>query len=107
MLEIIQQANNNSRLKPNFNDNICIDIPVHVPGAFEFYTTYTPLPKFTTGPVEKPEPTSTKSYYIDVAPALHVGKTKLPLDAISVISCLSKFMGKYPEDWERHLHCIS
>jgi glycogen debranching enzyme len=94
-------------LKPNFNDNICIDIPVYVPGAFEFYTTYTPLPKFTTGPVEKPQPTSTKSYYIDVAPALHVGKTKLPLDAISVISCLSKFMGKYPEDWERHLHGIS
>lgn len=104
---MLQGANINFRLKPNFNDNICIDIPVHVPGAFEFYTTYTPLPKFTTSPVEKPEPTSTKSYYIDIAPALHVGKTKLPLDAISVISCLSKFMGKYPEDWERHLHGIS
>ena len=76
-------------------------------GAFEFYTTYTPLPKFTTGPSEKPEPTSTKTYYIDVAPNLHCGKTKIPLDAISVISVLSKFMGKYPEDWERHLHGIS
>jgi glycogen debranching enzyme len=94
-------------LKPNFNDIICIDVPVHQPGAFEFFTTYTPLPKFTTGPVEKPEPTRTKSFYIDVAPALHVGKSKLPLDALSVISCLSKFMGKYPEDWDRHLRGIS
>jgi glycogen debranching enzyme len=82
-------------------------VPVYQSGAFEFYTTYTPLPKFTTGPAEKPEPTSTKTYYIDVAPSLHVGKSKLPLDAISVISVLSKFMGKYPEDWERHLHGIS
>jgi glycogen debranching enzyme len=80
---------------------------VYQSGAFEFYTTYTPLPKFTTGPAEKPEPTSTKTYYIDVAPSLHIGKSKLPLDAISVISVLSKFMGKYPEDWERHLHGIS
>jgi len=49
-------------------------VPVYQSGAFEFYTTYTPLPKFTTGPAEKPEPTSTKTYYIDVAPSLHVGK---------------------------------
>jgi glycogen debranching enzyme len=82
-------------------------VPVYQSGAYEFYTTYTPLPKFTTGPVEKPEPTCTKTYYIDVAPSLHIGKSKLPLDAISVISVLSKFMGKYPEDWERHLHGIS
>lgn len=82
-------------------------MPVCQAGAFEFYITYTPLPKFTTAPIDKPEPTSTKKYYIDVAPRLQLGKAKLPLDAISVISCLSKFMGKYPEDWDRHLHGIS
>ncbi|KAM0721639.1 hypothetical protein Q7P37_002564 [Cladosporium fusiforme] len=95
------------KLKPNFNDIINIDVPVYQAGAFEFYITYCPLPKFTTAPIEKPESTSTKKYYIDVAPRLQLGKSKLPLDAISVISCLSKFMGKYPEDWDRHLHGIS
>lgn len=82
-------------------------MPVHQAGAFEFYTTYTPLPKFTTGQPEVSRPTRTNTHYIDVAPRLHVNKSRLPLDAISVISVLSKFMGKYPEDWDRHLHGIS
>jgi len=31
----------------------------------------------------------------------------LPVSALSVCSVLSKFMGKYPGDWERHLRGIS
>lgn len=31
----------------------------------------------------------------------------LPLPALSIFSVISKFMGKYPQDWERHLGGIS
>ncbi|KAK5173455.1 bifunctional 4-alpha-glucanotransferase/amylo-alpha-1,6-glucosidase [Saxophila tyrrhenica] len=95
------------KLKPSFKDAIKIDIPIYCAGAFSFYCTYTPLPPFTTKKVDPPKPTSTPTFYIDVSPSLHVQKSRVPLDAISCISVLSKFMGKYPDDWERHLHGIS
>ena len=95
------------RLKPSFNDTIKIDVPIYYAGAFSFYCTYTPLPPFTTSKAETPKPTRTKTYYIDVSPSLHIGKQRVPLDSISMISTLSKFMGKYPDDWDRHLHGIS
>jgi glycogen debranching enzyme len=46
-------------------------------------------------------------YYIDVAPRLELENEQLPLEALSVISVISKFMGKYPKDWEKHLRGIS
>ncbi|KAI7358688.1 glycoside hydrolase family 13 protein [Hortaea werneckii] len=96
------------KLEPNFNRNILIDVPVYTAGAYSYYCTYTPLPSFTTSSkVETPKPTRTHTYYIDVAPRLHVQKQRVPLDAVSLISLLSKFMGKYPEDWDRHFHGIS
>lgn len=54
-----------------------------------------------------PKPTNTQTFFIDISPSLHVGKQCVPLDAISIISVLSKFIGKYPDDWDRHLHGIS
>lgn len=96
-----------TRLNPSFNEEIKIDVPVYTAGAFEFYCTYTPLPPFTTDKPEPPKPTRTPSYYIDVAPDLRVDNHHLPLDAISCISVLSKFMGKYPDDFHRHLRGIS
>ncbi|KAH9844424.1 glycoside hydrolase family 133 protein [Teratosphaeria destructans] len=95
------------KLKPSFNDVLKIDIPIYSAGAFTFYTTYTPLPPFSTGKVDVPKPTRTKDFYIDVSPSLHLQKQRVPLDALSIISCQSKFMGKYPDDWDRHLHGIS
>jgi glycogen debranching enzyme len=94
-------------LKPDFNKNIEITIPIHQAGAFAFYFTYTPLPEFAPWPVSIPKPTKTETHYIDVCPRVQLAGAPLPLDAISVISCLSKFMGKYPDDWEKHLHGIS
>ena len=96
-----------ARLKASFNDTIKIDIPIHYAGAFSFYCAYTPLPPFTTGKVDVPKPTQTQTFYIDVSPSLHVKQNRVPLDAISCISVLSKFMGKYPDDWDQHLHGIS
>lgn len=46
-------------------------------------------------------------YYIDVAPRLTLDGQPLPLPALSIFSVISKFMGKYPHDWERHLRGIS
>ncbi|EGP86042.1 glycogen debranching enzyme [Zymoseptoria tritici IPO323] len=95
------------KLVPSFTKSLEIDVPVYCAGAFEFYCSYTPLPPFTTGTPEVPKPTRTKSHYIDVSPKLHVDDSPLPLDSLSVISVLSKFMGSYPEDFNRHLHGIS
>jgi glycogen debranching enzyme len=46
-------------------------------------------------------------YYIDVAPRLTLEGEQLPLAALSIISVISKFMGEYPTDWEKHLRGIS
>ena len=95
------------KLDPTFNETLKIDVPVHCAGAFEFYCTYTPLPAFTTGKSELAAPVKTEIFYIDVCPSLALDNAHLPLDAISIITVLSKSMGKYPEDWHRHLHGIS
>ena len=94
------------RLCPDFNGTLRIDIPICQAGAFAFYTTYTPLPDFSIGKVPVPKPTQTPTHYIDVSPKLSLGNTILPLDSLSIFSVVSKFMGKYPDDWEKHLKGI-
>ncbi|TLS24834.1 hypothetical protein PpBr36_09099 [Pyricularia pennisetigena] len=100
------------KLVPDFNRTIEISIPVHLPGAYAFYTTYAKLPKLeqTAGADSSPSSTDKKKtqlYYIDVAPRLQLDGRPLPLPALSIFSVISKFMGKYPSDWERHLRGIS
>ena len=51
-------------------------------------------------------PTRTPTFYIDVAPKLALGNDPLPLDGLSIFSVISKFMGEYPKDWEKHLKGI-
>ncbi|KAJ5676070.1 Glycogen debranching enzyme [Penicillium macrosclerotiorum] len=94
------------RLKPNFNRNIQIDIPVFNAGAFAYYATFSPLPVFSVEPVLSPEPTKTPLHYIDVSPSLTLRGKDLPLNALSIFSVISKFMGQYPVDWDKHLHGI-
>ena len=95
------------KLQPDFNKTLHIDVPITTAGAFSFYTTYTPLPDLTLESIEAPEPTRTKTYYIDVEPKLKLAGSKLPLDALCVFSVVSKFMGRFPEDWEKHMRGIS
>lgn len=76
-------------------------------GAFAYYTTFTPLPEFSVDPVPTPEPTQTPIHYIDVAPKLTLQGKHLPLNALSIFSVISKFMGEFPVDWDKHLHGIS
>ena len=94
------------RLHPDFSRTLEIDVPITTAGAFAFYTTYSPLPDFSTNTAAAPSATKTPTYYIDVCPNLILNKGPLPLDALSIFSIISKFMGKYPDDWERHLKGI-
>ncbi|KAL8820229.1 MAG: hypothetical protein Q9223_001521 [Gallowayella weberi] len=94
------------RLKPDFNQTLHIDIPIHFAGAFAFYTTYTPLPAFSSIKAALPTPTKTETFYLDVEPRLTVNGTVLPIDSLSIFSVISKLMGQYPKDWERHLRGI-
>lgn len=84
-----------------------IDIPVTQAGAFAFYTAYSPLPEFSASSVNAPQAAKTEKYYIDVSPSLKLGNEVLPLDALSIVSVVSKFMGKFPQDWESHLNGLS
>jgi glycogen debranching enzyme len=82
-------------------------VPICQAGVFDWYTEYTPLPEFSTKDVPTPQPTQTPKYYMDICPRLTLRGEYLPLDAISMCSVLSKFMGKYPQDWDKHLYGIS
>ncbi|KAK4193240.1 glucanotransferase domain of glycogen debranching enzyme-domain-containing protein [Podospora australis] len=101
------------KLVPDFNRTIEISIPVYEAGAYAFYTTYAELPNLsedlvqTNGSSKTPATKKTPVYYIDVAPRLSLDGQPLPLPALSVFSLISKFMGKYPTDWEKHLRGIS
>lgn len=102
-------TNRFSRLNPDFNRTIEISIPIYEAGAFAFYTTYAELPSLSTTSKSDTPSASKKTplYYIDVAPRLSLDSRPLPLSALSVFSVISKFMGKYPSDWEKHLRGIS
>ncbi|KAK8874436.1 glycogen debranching enzyme [Apiospora arundinis] len=99
------------KLVPDFNRTIEISIPIHDAGAFAFYVTYAELPDLSedlgSDKLTKTEKKQTPLYYIDVAPRLSLDGRPLPLPALSIFSVISKFMGKYPTDWERHLRGIS
>lgn len=95
------------RLHPDFNGTLFIDVPIHMSGAFAFYTTFTPLPDFSTSAVASPQPTRTPTYYIDVEPKLTLSDVRLPLDSLSIFSVVSKFMGNYSEDWNKHLKGVA
>lgn len=95
------------KLKPVFNRTLQIDVPITCAGAFSFYTTYSPLPDFSVEPVKAPEPTRTPTHYVDVEPTLTVAGSRLPLDSLSIMSVVSKFMGKFPHDWDKHLRGIA
>ena len=76
-------------------------------GTFAFYITYTPLPPFSTSDAPGSKPTQTPTHYIDVSPKLTLKEEIVPLDALSIFSVVSKFLGKYPYDWEKHLEGVA
>ncbi|KAL5379066.1 hypothetical protein DPSP01_008701 [Paraphaeosphaeria sporulosa] len=95
------------KLDPDFNGTIKHDIPIYEANAYSFYTTYTPLPQWSFTDVAPTKPTRTPTYYIDVCPRLTLHGEQVPIESISLFTCLSKFMGSYPTDWNNHLRGIS
>ncbi|KAF2645816.1 glycogen debranching enzyme [Massarina eburnea CBS 473.64] len=95
------------KLKPNFNGRTEIDIPIYEANAYSFYTTYSPLPQWSFAAAAATTPTQTPTYYVDVCPLLTLHGQQMPVESIIVFSVLSKFMGSYPDDWEKHLRGIS
>jgi glycogen debranching enzyme len=104
---LLESLNWNYSLEPDFNKDIHIDVPITQAGAFAFYTTYSPLPKFSASNLPPAKQEKTSLHYVDVSPSLALRGANLPLDALSIFSVISKFMGKYPTDWDNHLRGIS
>lgn len=95
---------------PDFTRDIEISIPIYLPGPYTYYITYAALPELSEelkNVTAKEEKKQSPFYYIDVAPRLSLDGHPLPLPALSIFSVISKFLGKYPQDWERHLAGIS
>ncbi|KAI9782452.1 MAG: hypothetical protein M1839_004938 [Geoglossum umbratile] len=95
------------KLHPDFTRTLEISIPIHTAGAFAFYTTYTPLPEFSTSTADPPPPTKTQTYYVNVSPRIALNGGALRQDALAIFSVVSKLMGKYPLEWDPHLRGIS
>ncbi|PKS06288.1 hypothetical protein jhhlp_007036 [Lomentospora prolificans] len=100
------------KLNPDFNRTIEVSVPVHQTGAYTYYITYAELPSISesvesndASPGQKVK--KSDLYYIVFAPELTLDGRRLPLDALSIFTVLSKSMGKYPDDWEPHLRSIS
>ena len=82
-----------------------IDVPIVSAGSFSFRIEYKSLPNLNS--TESPEWRCTPLHYIDVSPKLTVGDLVLPLDSLSIMSIVSKFMGPYPGQWEDRLGGIA
>lgn len=96
-----------SRLEPDFTKTIEIDVEIQGSGAFAFYTTFSALPDLAETDTKATKATKTDLFYIDVAPHLSLDGQQMPMAALSIFSLISKFMGNYPTDWQKHLKGIS
>ncbi|KAI9827614.1 MAG: hypothetical protein M1826_006276 [Phylliscum demangeonii] len=94
------------KLHPDFNRNIEISIPITSAGAFAFFVCFTPLPDFSWHDVPTQEATRTVTHYIDVCPRLTLNGDLLPLNSLSMCTIIHKFMGMFPEDWNKQLESI-
>ncbi|KLJ07169.1 hypothetical protein EMPG_17339 [Blastomyces silverae] len=100
------------KLTPSLTDATTIDIPITAPGAFAFYSTYNPPPLLSTSPSsilqeKNQNQVRSKIHYLTVSPRVTLNNASLPLTSLSIITVLSKFMGRYPADWDIHLTSIS
>ncbi|KAF8472815.1 glucanotransferase domain of glycogen debranching enzyme-domain-containing protein [Kalaharituber pfeilii] len=96
-------------LTPHFNRTIYVDVTIDRPGAFAYYVAYSPSPPFTASSNSSEEahrPTQTSTYYFTVPPNLTINGQPIPLDSLSIISVVSKWLGPVSE-WAPHLSYIS
>ncbi|EEP81188.1 conserved hypothetical protein [Uncinocarpus reesii 1704] len=50
--------------------------------------------------------TRTETFYIDVCPDIRLNGERMPVESLSIFSVVSKFMGRYPTGWDKHLKGI-
>ncbi|KAL2106419.1 hypothetical protein VUR80DRAFT_6761 [Thermomyces stellatus] len=97
-------------LTPDFNRSIEISVPIFRAGTYTYYITHGDLPDISesldASLDRKSEVIRSPYFYIVVAPRLLLNGRRLPLDALSVVTVLSKSMGVYPKDWEPHLRTL-
>nr|KMM71193.1 glycogen debranching enzyme [Coccidioides posadasii RMSCC 3488] len=65
------------------------------------------LPKLSDSFAPSPQTEiRTGTYYIDVCPDIRLNGKRMPVESLSIFSIVSKFMGKFPADWNKHLQGI-
>ncbi|KAI5848627.1 hypothetical protein DFP73DRAFT_336178 [Morchella snyderi] len=96
------------KLSPSFSRTLHIDVPITRAGTFGYYLTYTPLPPFSSAPSpdSSTKPIKTDIRYFTVSPCLAINNKPLPLDALSIFSVISKWLGPV-EKWDEHMKYIA
>ncbi|OWB79651.1 4-alpha-glucanotransferase activity protein [[Candida] boidinii] len=92
------------KIESSFYEDTTIDIPIFKPGSFSYYLGFHLLDK---GATDDETFKTTKKFYFNVAPSLYINDNYLPLNAISMQSVISKWMGPdLKKDWEPALSYI-
>ncbi|KAK6344089.1 hypothetical protein TWF696_007736 [Orbilia brochopaga] len=98
------------KLTPDFTKNLAVDVPIYTAGVYAFYTTYSRLPDWDPlggdATAEEVAPTRTPTFYVCVSPHLTINGKTLELDALALISAISKWMGPL-SNWEPQLARVS
>ncbi|KAK9478635.1 glucanotransferase domain of glycogen debranching enzyme-domain-containing protein [Lipomyces japonicus] len=84
-------------LRTDFHSSGHVDINITKPGAFAFYLTYLPVGNFLS-PLSTVKSVSAK-YHFTVTPRFSLDNVPLPLDALSIQSVVSKWLGPF-ETWD-------
>ncbi|KAK9431500.1 hypothetical protein V1505DRAFT_56979 [Lipomyces doorenjongii] len=88
------------KICPGFHAFCHVDITISRPGAFAFYLTYLPVNTFLA-PLSTTKSVSAR-YHFTVAPRFAFDNVPLPLDALSIQSVVSKWLGPF-DTWDEKL----
>ncbi|KAK9448060.1 glucanotransferase domain of glycogen debranching enzyme-domain-containing protein [Limtongia smithiae] len=91
------------KICPGFHASCSTDIKITKPGAYAFYLTYLPLNAFLA-PLSTTKSISAR-YHFTVAPRFTLDDSPLPLDALTIQSVVSKWMGPF-STWDDKLGMI-
>lgn len=95
-------------LKPDWNKNVNIDLMITKAGAFSYFIEYDALPEWSPklDNLKNNETKSTDTFYFAVEPAVRLNGKPILLNALSIQSVVSKWMGPITE-WAPRLEYMS
>ncbi|KAH3671298.1 hypothetical protein OGAPHI_000521 [Ogataea philodendri] len=79
----------------NFYQDITIDVSIYNPGSYCYYIGYNTLKEG-----DEEQFVTTRKFYFVVPPSLFVKDLYLPLNAVSMQSVVSKWMGRNNSEWD-------